>query len=180
MATLDEQLNTIQTALKLQNQRVKKKLKEKYEFEQNRTVSVEEVLDNFNSIRKYTKNVLMQKLNNMPENKRYKFIFIDNIDDYTSRDISKYFKIIINNIVSQQEYFIILTFSIREFVVKFKPIVVSGDSEPELNSIKITARFFNKVKFRRILFDYILDIIKKDTLSGKKLFVTVEDEEINL
>ena len=157
MSVIDEQLVAIQTALRLQNYRVKQKIKEKQEFENNSTRKLNEAINKFDLVRKYSKNILVQKLDKLPENKRYKFIYTDNLDDYSSREISRYFKITIENIVLEETYFIVVTMGLNEFTVKCKKIHSDDDSDGSI--INIPLSIFYKQNLLKIATDYILEKI---------------------
>jgi hypothetical protein len=135
-------------------------------------ISAQSVINKYASIKNLAQNEIFTALNNLKNNQRYSFQFIDEEVEKNLEIGEKYFKIIIKNRISKVENFFSITYDMRDFTIKTKPINPENNPEVEENNsvnnlengeYKFTMSKFSKTKFRNFFFGYLEEIISADT-----------------
>lgn len=162
-----EQFAEVKKKLSLYNFRLGKKLKEKKEYELSKYPNFDEVFERYEAVRNYIENTIVPQVNRLKENRSYELKYIDNLSDTSSRDISRYFRVIITHIILQKANFIEVSFDAFTFIITIQKLEEEegeDEDENEFITIKVPIRRFTKTYMRNVLLNYMLDIINRDTL----------------
>jgi hypothetical protein len=173
----EEHISKITDLLKTQNRRVRLRRDLKGVGEQEEREKIQAVIKNFEWIKKHVSEELMPALQKLPDNERYTFQYIDDFEDtklYETTFKSNYFKIIIKNIMTEMTNFIIVSFNMREFLVKYK----TPNSESDIDVIDriFPNDRFSRGKFRMVFFEYLEQIVTLDTFPKIKRKKAETDE----
>jgi len=158
----EEYIANVNNLIKIQNRRIKKRLDYESDIKNLSQEKIFEIMKKFDMINKYVNDEIMPSLNNIKGNDRYTFYyFADNIVQ-NSENNSKYFKLIIKNKVTNMENFIIVTYDMRDFFIKRK----TPNSENDIDLIEEQYKLekFSRAKFRKIFFEYLMEILELDTM----------------
>ncbi len=156
--TTEEYVNDVSKLIRTQNRRIKKYLDVEAEKLAKNSPNYEEVINKFDAIKEYVANVIYPALNQIKGNDVYSFNFVDGV---LAENNVRYFKLIIKNKLSNEEHFVVLTNDYRDFFVELKPI---NTSDFDTHRDKYSIERFTKGKYRKIFFEYFLEIIQLDTL----------------
>ncbi|MCL2040289.1 MAG: hypothetical protein FWG85_07665 [Bacteroidetes bacterium] len=172
--TTEEYVNDVAKLIRTQNRRVKKYIDVEADKLAKNTPNYEEVINKFNIIKEYVANVLYPALNKIKGNDIYSFYFSEGI---LADNNVRYIKLIIKNKLTNSEHFMVLTNDFRDFFVELRPLYIS-DVETHID--KYPVERFTKGKYRKIFFEYFLEIIKIDTLPKLKREKDLLEEEKKL
>jgi len=159
----EEYIFEIKESIKTQNRRIKKHLNIEEEDRQKNVVEVIDIINIFENLKKYAVNDILSALNNIQNNNRYAFSFDEGMIDGVER---RFFKIIIRNIINDKTNFIVCSHDTRDIFIDTK--VVDSDDSSTIDTNVYPIERFTKGKYRKILFEYLLEIIDSDTLPKLK------------
>jgi hypothetical protein len=172
--TTEEYLNTINGLVRIQNIRTKNYFDIDAEAKNAEKEKFTNIVRKYKDINKYVATVLFPALLTIKKNEKYIFQYFDD-EAITTEGKSSYFKIIIRNKIRNITNFIIVSYTFRDFIVKVKP--ANADSDVEVETTEFKLEKFSRGKLRKILFEYLQEIITLDTLPRKRKSKETENED---
>ena len=158
----EEYIANVNNLIKIQNRRIKKRLDYEVDSKNLLQEKIFDIMKKFDMINKYVDDEIMPSLNNIKGNDRYTFYYFDDNIVKNSESNSKYFKLIIKNKVTNMENFIIVTYDMRDFFIKRK--TPNSESDIDLIEEQYKIENFSRAKFRKIFFEYLMEILELDTM----------------
>jgi len=172
----EEYISEISTLIKTQNRQVKKYLEKENDEKILKLNSPKyvDIINKYEQLKEYVENKIMPAINNIPNNDRYLFCFVEGMLIEEDR---KYFKLIIENKISNAINFIVLSYDTRNIFIEIK--IANSKDNFDTYSKTYSIEKFTKGKYRKIFFEYFLEIVNLDTLpklKRKKESIEVVDE----
>ena len=163
--TTEEYISEINTIIKTQNRRLKKYLGEENDekIKQLESPKYLEIINKFEKLKRYVSADIITALNGIKNNDRYVFNFVEGMLEQENR---KYFKLIIKNNINDITNFIVLSYDTRSIFVEIKTANSIDDLDTNISVFPLEK--FTKGKYRKMLFEYFLEIIQLDTLPKLK------------
>ena len=169
----EEYIFDVTNLIKKQNRRIKVRLDNEADERRFSRVKVDEVMKKFDMINKYVGTEIMNSVNNIKGNDRYIFQFVDDYVVSASGRDAKYFKIIIKNKITNMENFIVTTYDMFDFFLKVK--TPNSENNTDVINYDFPVEKFTKGKFRKIFFEYLLEILKLDTMPFTRRIIPEEE-----
>ena len=160
----EEHILKISNLLKTQNKRIKVRFDQIGVAEKEEREKIQLIIKKFELIKNYVSDELMPALYNLRNNQHYTFQYFDDFENkklYETTFKSNYFKIIIKHAITGMTNFVIVSFNMREFLMKLK--IPNSESDVDIIDYVFPIERFSKGKFRTLFFEYLEQIVTFDT-----------------